>query len=434
MCDIFAKMYNMMKSLYTSLVFAIVVLLGCSCGNAMSHDENLLVAFRLTSDGIIYNGKVDHSASTVTFPDITSGQSVEAATAFLAEGATISPDPKVYVGNWPEKSTFEITKGNQTQKYQVVLPNLRTSEKKQQVVMGYVQPSLWNFDACFDLISWDCLTHIIPSFCFAQPDASLKSDVIDNYIEQIASAAKEHGVKVLISIRSTVSKDLFSQAIATAELRETLANNIMDYVSRYDLDGVDIDFEEYEKIGANQDKLYDLFARIRSKMSDDMIFSSAIIPGAWVKYGTQWHTYFNYINIMSYDTKSGDTPKQFASFENYVWDVEYCHNELGIPYSKLAAGMPFYGHTWDNIPGTDNAGGVTFHNIMEYYRDSYPDAKNVDHVEGTYYNGHDMVRRKCEYAKENGLGGVMIWQLFQDARRPDESLLKVVGDAMYGNE
>lgn len=310
-------------------------------------------------------------------------------------------------------------------------PEPEEPAKTSQVVMGYVQPTQWNFDNYFSLIDWSCLTHIIPSFCYVQPDASLKTDVLDNYISQIAAAAKENGVKVMVSVRSTTGKSLFSPAVATPELREKLAQNIMDYVRRYDLDGVDIDFEEYEKVGSLQQELYDLFARIRSKMDGDMLFSSAIIPGDWVKYGTQWHKYFDYINIMSYDTPR--SAQQFASFDNYVWDVEYCRNTLGIPYSKLAAGMPFYGHTWEEgIPGTDSAGGITFHNIMEYYRDRNADAKYLDDIGQTFYNGHATIRRKCEYAKENGLGGVMIWQLFQDARRADESLLKVIGDTMFG--
>ena len=36
------------------------------------------------------------------------------------------------------------------------------------------------------------------------------------------------------------------------------------------------------------------------------------------------------------------------------------------------------------------------------------------------------------YAKEKGIGGVMIWQLFQDSVEDDESLLRVVGEASLG--
>lgn len=419
-----------MKKIFqiSAIMFSMLVT-ACS-GRNQGTEENLLLAFRLTYEGMTYNGNINHSDGTILFEGITRGNNVEAAAAFLADGAAISPDPKTYVGNWPASSVFEVRKGDVVKKYEVMLPDLIDKASSSHVVMGYVQPAAWNFGNYFDLIDWNCLTHIIPSFCYVQPDASLKTDVLDNYISRIAAKAKENGVKVIVSVRSTTGQSLFSPAVATPELREKLAQNIMAYVRKYDLDGVDIDFEEYEKVGTLQSQLYDLFERIRSKMDDDMIFSSAIIPGDWVKYGTQWHTWFDYINIMSYDTPR--TAQQFASYESYVWDIDYCYNTLKIPYSKLAAGMPFYGHTWeDGIPGTDSAGGITFHNIMEHYRSINPDAVNLDNIGKTYYNGHATIRRKCEYAKEKGIAGVMIWQLFQDARRPDESLLKVVGDAMF---
>lgn len=417
-----------------SILSVLVPLLtaGCSQRNHGDEDQSLLLAFRLTYEGKVYNGKISHEDGVILFDGITWGRNVEGAAAFLAEGASISPDPTSYVGDWPAKSVFEVRKGNVAKEYQVLLPDLFDKEQSGQVVMGYVQPASWNFDNYFDLIDWNCLTHILPSFCYVQADASLKTDVLDNYITRIAAAAKANDVKVVVSVRSTGGESLFSAAVETPELREKLAGNIIDYVKKHGLDGVDIDFEEYEKVGSLQQQLYDLFARIRSKMDDGMVFSCAVCAGDWVKYGTQWHTYFDYINIMSYDTPRSE--QQFSSYDSYVWDVEYCYEKLDVPYSKLAAGMPFYGRTWEEgIPGTDSAGGITFHNIMEYYRDIDPEAKNLDNIGRTYYNGHATIRRKCEYAKEKGIGGVMIWQLFQDARRPDESLLKVVGESMFGN-
>lgn len=296
-------------------------------------------------------------------------------------------------------------------------------------VFGYVQPAPWNFEQCFPLVRWDCLTHVLPSFCYVLPDGSLDSEVLDLYIRDIRDEARRHGVKVIPSFRSTHGKAWFSEAISAPESRERLADNITRYVAKYGLDGVDIDFEEYDRLSANLGNLLDLFRRVRSKMDESLLMTCAMNPGKWLKYGKEWHTCFDYVNVMSYDKKS-DTPGQTASFESYVSDMEYCHRELGIPYSKMLGGLPFYGFSWDKIPGTDSAGGVTFHNIMECYRDKVSDAKDRDNVGNTFYNGHKTIMRKCGYALEKGLGGVMIWQLFQDARLDRESLLVAVGEKM----
>lgn len=307
---------------------------------------------------------------------------------------------------------------------------------KSGLVFGYVQPAAWNFEQCFPAVQWDCLTHILPSFCYVQEDGTLDSSVLDQYIKQLRDEARQHGVKVIPSFRSTGGKDYFSRAVATPELREKLADNITRYVGKYGLDGVDIDFEEYERIAANRENLFDLFRRIREKMDRRLLMTSAVNPGKWLKdkgYGTEWHTCFDYVNVMSYDRKNGDTPVQTASYEQYVEDMVYCHETLDIPYHKLMGGLPFYGYSWDSITGTDNAGGITFNSIMNYYRDKYKDAKDRDNIGDTYYNGHKTIRKKCGYALETEMGGVMIWQLFQDSTRPDECLLRTVGDIMLQN-
>lgn len=308
--------------------------------------------------------------------------------------------------------------------------------EKSGLVFGYVQPAAWNFEQSFPNVQWDCLTHILPSFCFVREDGTLDSSVLDKYIKQLRDEARKHGIKVIPSFRSTGGKDYFSRAIATAELREKLADNITRYVGKYGLDGVDIDFEEYERIAANRENLFDLFKRIREKMDKSLLMTSAVNPAQWLKdrgYGKEWHTYFDYINVMSYDRKNGDTPVQTASYEQYVEDMVFCHETLDIPYHKLLGGLPFYGFSWDNITGTDNAGGITFNSIMNYYRDRIEDAKDRDNIGDTYYNGHRTIRKKCEHALETGMGGVMIWQLFQDSTRPDECLLRTVGSTMLQN-
>lgn len=43
-----------------------------------------------------------------------------------------------------------------------------------------------------------------------------------------------------------------------------------------------------------------------------------------------------------------------------------------------------------------------------------------------------MMRKKCEYIKNNNYGGVMIWQLLHDASpdKKDLRLLKAIGESI----
>ena len=45
----------------------------------------------------------------------------------------------------------------------------------------------------------------------------------------------------------------------------------------------------------------------------------------------------------------------------------------------------------------------------------YKPAPEVDEAGDVYFNGIETIRQKTRYAREKGLGGVMVWELGQDA-------------------
>lgn len=83
----------------------------------------------------------------------------------------------------------------------------------------------------------------------------------------------------------------------------------------------------------------------------------------------------------------------------------------------MVLGVPFYARpSWADY-------GTILANV--------PDAWSRDHVVyngmEVYYNGMDTIEKKARYAKEN-LGGIMIWELTQDASDPEKSLLQIIGN------
>lgn len=437
MNDNLLKIHRIMKHflLLSTMLFAFLT--GCAKEGNPSSDqngqaENLLVSFRLESGEKTCHGVIDHSSRTVTFRGILYGESVTGVKVSLAEGATISPDPNTLLHMWPERQVFTVSDGTVSEEYTVILADYAEDQTLTSLVFGYAQPADWNFDLYYDKIDWSSLTHILLSFAYVNADGTLNSATLDKFITRLADRARANGVKPVISIRSG-SGENFAKAVATADGRETLATNIVTYARQHDMDGIDIDYEEYSNLSDTENvrNLLDLFSRIRGKMGEDMFLACAINAGTWLDYGKEWASYFDYVSPMSYDALNGkETPQQHASYEKYVTDIERCHDYYGIPYSKLLGGVPFYGYSWDNLPGTDANMGIAFRSIMDYYRDKNPEAKNVDVMGQTLYNGQETIRRKCRYAKDKDLAGIMIWQLFQDSTVEDESLLRVVGEEM----
>ena len=112
---------------------------------------------------------------------------------------------------------------------------------------------------------------------------------------------------------------------------------------------------------------------------------------------------------------------------NFTGDLTYWNTTLKTPKEKLLGGLPFYGFTWENLATADDTGAIRYFNILSEYS-TVSGIESMNHYGKTYWNGPEMIRAKCQYVKDNQFGGVIIWQLFMDAK--DDSphkLLDVIG-------
>ncbi|MFT6717075.1 MAG: hypothetical protein ACJA0Q_001726, partial [Saprospiraceae bacterium] len=102
----------------------------------------------------------------------------------------------------------------------------------------------------------------------------------------------------------------------------------------------------------------------------------------------------DWLNIMAYDFNEFE----HATYSDAIGAVAYYQGK-GFPNSQLALGVPFYGrNSWEAYSTIINSGG-----------DPYADIYN-----GVGYNGITTIKQKTNYAIDNGLSGVMIWEISQD--------------------
>lgn len=120
------------------------------------------------------------------------------------------------------------------------------------------------------------------------------------------------------------------------------------------------------------------------------------------------------------------------------------YEDAGVPAGKLLLGVPFYGYSWSSV-GEENHGllqpGDPVHQDRPYryiqtlipdstvYRD--PTARAPWLYDGdVFWTYEDPVsaRFKGEYARQQGLGGVMVWELGEDSS--NAQLLKSVSTGL----
>lgn len=419
----------MNKIIVRPLLFLVLLLFICCSSQA---EKQEIAAARLESFSIhcgatLYKSVIQQDTKQINLTGITNSKDITNVSYTLSTGATIHPDPQA-VSDWKSTQTFTVTGADNHQTvYTVIFPDLKeTPEKTKAVVIGYLPLSDFEFDAKYDKIKWKYLTHINTSFARVKADGSLNLTAVQDRIAAVRDKAHSQGVKILISVAKN-GKGEFTQAIGSDTSRKALVGNILSFVRTHQLDGFDIDYEEYDNWNAHLPNLLKFVDELHAGKDAGMLMTCAVVS-RWLNYTTKWHTYFDYINLMSYDKGSfTENPVQHASYNDYVADINYWLTTNAAPKHKIVGGLPFYGYSWDEGIAVDAIRAIRFCGVINAYG---AQAADKDNVNKTYYNGRPTIAKKCRYAVENEIGGVMIWQLFQDAHEDDLQLIEVVGREM----
>jgi len=356
----------------------------------------------------------------------------------------------------------------------MAVPSLVVKNKTKPVIIGYVG-GFRGLIATDSIDVWR-LSHINYAFIDIKDNrAWLHNEVTDTVNLRKLSELKKINpdLKILISIGGWSWSKNFSDATLTDTSTKNFALSAVDIVSKYNLDGIDIDWEYPGMIGDSnvyrpEDKEHYtiLFKELRegldslSRTTHMKYYVTTAVGGsqAYIDHTEmdKVQQYADYINIMSYDyaggwdpisdhhtnlyTSSGDTNQYSAhrSIQAFI--------AAGVPASKIVIGMAFYGKGWQ-MESTDNnglyrkalrgarGGGFTYlkdslvnKNGYKEYWDAAAKAPYLFNDEKKIFISYDnerSVKDKCKYVKRHQLAGAMFWEYNNDKKG---YLLKVIAD------
>lgn len=303
--------------------------------------------------------------------------------------------------------------------------NAQVSSQPQFKVVGYLGSwmgynGMVNFSRNFDFTR---VTHI--NLAFKDPSASGDLNAFLPEEDTLVKWAHKNNVKVLISLAGGATsgnqtwinryKDLMSES-----KRAGFIAKLTQYVLDHNLDGIDVDLEG----NAIVPDLYDSFIveLNESLKGNDKLITAALSTG----YGggnvfASTLLYFDWVSIMAYDAVgpwSGNPGAHHSSFDFAVSNLNYWRVNKGLAKEKCILGLPFYGYGFQS---NFSSYGYTY----KYLVNNFPGAEDEDTVGSyIYYNGQPTIEAKTHLAMQQG-GGVMIWELSQDATG-DASLLKTI--------
>ncbi len=285
---------------------------------------------------------------------------------------------------------------------------------------------------------YEYLTQINYAFAIPTVDGEVLPLEYPEVVQRLIKEAHEHDTKVLISLGGwswldIPLEDTFVKATETPEKTRKLVDSIMAVVDEYGFDGIDVDWE-YPRKSRGSDKQNEYLVELLAERlhAQGKLLTVAVIGGCYslrtdldhpdvqasldvcAGYTDKALALYDQINIMAYD---GGDEAAFSSYEMAVSCAEYWRDHRGIPGEKITLGVPFYGRP-----------GGSYTDLFAFDGDA-DKTDNVDLGNGkvSWHNGIPTMRKKTRYAKDT-LGGIMIWEIAQDAMNPEKSLLKAIYD------
>jgi chitinase len=300
-----------------------------------------------------------------------------------------------------------------------------------------------------------------------------------NMAALIALKRENPSLTVLVSVGGWLWSGNFSDMALTSQSRRIFIQSVIAFIERYQLDGLDIDWEypgmagatnhfrpedkqNYTRILAELRKQFDeeekklhrpLFLTIAAGSSSEFLEHTEM---------AEVQKYVDTVNLMAYDYYEPDSdattgnhaplftdpldPKK-VSADRSVQEFE----QAGVPAGKIVLGVPFYGHTWGQVPDQNhglfqpgkpvpnayaNFSNISASMLNHGFTRYWDAAASVPYLYSpaqkifVSYEDPDSLAPKCKYVLDHKLAGVMFWDYSSD---PSGKLLDAIDTGLHRN-
>ncbi len=326
-----------------------------------------------------------------------------------------------------------------SEKNHSIIPLKANNGIPSSTVFGYLP--YWEYPDALDYLQYDILSHIAVFDFNVNPNGTLNMPVNWPWSDLI-NASHENGVKVILTAVNFSGTEIHD-ILNNETIRSTFFYEVSEIIVQYNLQGVNIDFENVPQI--DRDVVLIGFMTELSEylhnINPEYEVSFATPPvnwGDWDFYGLA--NSCDYLFIMGYNfygpwssTSGPCAPLTGGSYNittvitNEYQDVIQCCPE------KLILGLPYYGNKWMTTTNTayssviDHISQPTYETAMDRLEQDTIIWDNISKTPWGWYAYSDYYQiwfdndsslgLKYELSKENSLSGSGMWALGYDGDR-----------------
>lgn len=311
-------------------------------------------------------------------------------------------------------------------------------------------------------IDFSAVSHIIHFSVMPNSDGTLNTGangLTPSYSTNLVARTHAAGRKALVCVGGAGSQTGFRGATTPANLA-TFISNLTNFMATYHYDGVDLDWEPLDASDTAQ--FTNLVNSLRTALNGfDPRPLLTVATASQAALFANLQSLFDQINLMTYDM-AGTWPGWVTWFNSPIYDGGYRFPSTGglipstdgmvndfiaagVAPAKLAIGIAFYGVVWAGGTGTATGGAALprqtwttapvttaiayFDLIPTYFQSNlyhwdtsaqaaYLSLDNTGSGNDKFisYDDEHACQAKVSYARNQGLGGVMIWELGQGYR------------------
>lgn len=287
---------------------------------------------------------------------------------------------------------------------------------------------------------------VSPSFfsLIKNGDGKLNANVGTNGINYI-NWAKQNNCKVWAMVSNNSYKDTTSKILNSYTLRTNLINNIVYVANTYNLDGINIDFENMNESDKHMFSRFIIELAPKLKEAGKTLSVDVTAPDG----GETWSMCYDrnvigdvadYIVFMAYDQYGSSSPKE-GTTAGYNWvetNLKKFIEREEVDSNKIILGIPFYTRLWKEENGKINSQTVNIKDIDTVLPEGV--TKNWDDELKQYYTEYmqeditykmwiedeNSIKEKVGLVKRYNLAGTAAWE----KDRENENIWTVINQAL----